>query len=77
MKCKFCQHYTFEGHRGGYCALLCVPVQGCLQACTYAHVPFPSLEIGGVDDDIYPYPHLPYYGAPAADERPTLVSPFL
>lgn len=40
MQCKLCQHYTFEGHRGGYCALLGVIVQGSLVACPYGKDPF-------------------------------------
>ena len=33
MKCKFCQYYRFEGHRGGHCSTLGATVQGDWKAC--------------------------------------------
>lgn len=43
--CRYCQHYSSEGRRGGYCNQLGAPVQGCWKACSLAIPPFaPSWE---------------------------------
>lgn len=43
--CRWCQHYTPEGRRGGLCDQLHVPVQGSWKACPLAIPAFaPSWE---------------------------------
>ncbi len=34
LACRFCQHYSPEGRRGGYCQRLGAPVSGEWKACS-------------------------------------------
>lgn len=43
--CRYCRHYTPQGHRGGICKKLSAPVKGYWEACSLANLPFlPSWE---------------------------------
>lgn len=42
--CRFCQHYTSEGRRGGSCSILQASVNGDWQACSVA-APFFSKDL--------------------------------
>lgn len=38
--CRYCRNYTPQGHRGGVCQKLGVPVRGKWKACSLARSPF-------------------------------------
>lgn len=40
--CRCCQYYTPEGHRGGHCSQLHVPVKGGWKTCNLAMLAFSS-----------------------------------
>lgn len=43
--CRYCRHYTPQGHRGGICQKLSAPVKGYWEACSLGDLPFlPNLE---------------------------------
>ncbi|HBB32182.1 MAG TPA: hypothetical protein DDZ80_17705 [Cyanobacteria bacterium UBA8803] len=43
--CRCCQFYKFQGHSGGYCQQLGVPVRSAWRSCSLALPPFaPSWE---------------------------------
>jgi hypothetical protein len=60
--CRYCQHYTPEGRRGGYCGQLGVSVQGSWKPCPFMIPAFTS--------SWSPLPSLMVYPQPIAESLP-------